>query len=111
MLDWSALLLTAPGALWLWTLAARVARRTRSSLAASPAQGTSEPKGEQPHRRPAAELLTVLTVKGGGVPTRIRRGRIALGSTHAAAALAPPAHGGASAREAVAVAEETAAQH
>jgi hypothetical protein len=109
--DWSALLLIAPAALWLWTLAARLARWPCLSLASSPAQGANQPKGQQPHRRPAAQGIPVFAVKGGGVAARVRGARIALGSACPAAALAAPAHRVAIAGEAVPMAQETAAQH
>src|SRR5438270_7488672 len=105
------MLVVIPGALWLWTLAAHLARRAGSGLAASSAQGTSQAEWKQSQRRAPAEGLSVLAVEDGGVATRVRRRRVPLLPPRPASAPAVPAHRVAVAREAVSMSQEPAAQH
>lgn len=111
MLAWTVLLLLTPGALLLWTTSSRLARRRRSALVSTPAQRTSQPEWNQAKRRASADVLTILAVEGRGIALRVRRRRIALGSARPAAALTAPAHRVRVAPEAIAMAQETTAQH
>jgi hypothetical protein len=73
--------------------------------------GSQQAQRSQPERRVPTEVLVFAALERGGEQTRLRRGRVALGSPGAAAALAAPHHRLPVAREAVPVAEDFAAQH
>jgi hypothetical protein len=75
------------------------------------ADGPQQAQRGQPERRVTTEVLILAAVQRGGEETRLRRGRVALGSPGAAAALAAPHHRLPIAREAVPVAEDFATQH
>jgi hypothetical protein len=76
------------------------------------ADGTHDPKRQQPNQRgAAAEILSILPVEGPGVTSGLLGRRIPLGTAGAAAALAAPAHGPPFAGEAEAVTGKAAAQH
>jgi hypothetical protein len=75
------------------------------------ADGPQQAQRGQPERRVPTEVLIFAAVQRGGEETRLRRGRVALGSPGAAAALAAPHHRLPIAREAVPVAEDFATQH
>jgi hypothetical protein len=111
VLGWTALLLVMPGALWLWTLAAHLARSAGSGLAASPVQRTSQADWKQPQRGAPAERLSILAVEDVGVATRVRGRRVPPLPGGPASPLAMPAHRVAIAREAVPMSQEPAAQH
>jgi hypothetical protein len=83
-----------------------------SGGAPAPAQSAQHAQWEQPEEgRAPAEILPVLAVEGRGVALGVRARRIALDATRAAAAPAFLAHLVAFGGEAIAVAEQAAANH
>jgi hypothetical protein len=95
----------------MWAVVTGLAGKPASAAPVSSAERTEQPQRSQPHRRPAAEVITILPVERGGEPSRVARGGVALGPAGTATALTPPVHGFTVTGEAISVAEKLAAQH
>jgi hypothetical protein len=84
---------------------------SRSARTVPIPQRASQPERKQPERRAPAERVPVLAIEGGGVAPSVGHGPVPPAARRAAAALTAPAHHLALAPEAMAMTEETAAQH